>query len=179
MIQKHLNIITAGARGGFGKQVVFRIRYGQVILSAYPGKRAGKRSAAEKLGNIKFTTAASWSEKVRKSEELKAFYTERLSGALNVHNLAISDSLCSPEIKSVSVKDGVFTIHATDNVWVAAVTVQVYDVLGALLEEGNADRMKQGDKWTYPVAMKNIADCITIIAASDLPGNKTFLTLQA
>lgn len=178
MIQKQFNIITTGARGGFGGQVVFRIRYGQVILSAYPHKRSGKRSEAEQLTNSRFAEAAIWSKKVRKDEQLKAFYTERLTGALNVHNLAISDSLCPPEIRAVSCKNGVFTIHAKDNVEVAAVTVQVYNMAGQLLEEGSAVRNKTGDKWKYIAAVPHVQNSVTIIAARDLPGNETAVKIQ-
>lgn len=172
MFQETFNAISTGARGKFGRQVVIYIRYGRVIIAKAPRKRPGRGTGEQERTRNTFRQGAAWSKKVRKTPLLHAVYKSALHGALNVHNLAISDALQAPVIHDVQMTERGILVNATDNFKVDSVTVSVYRG-DKLLETGKATIQEEAAEWLYVPALRDLRGCEIVVTAKDLPGNAT------
>ncbi|UYQ95003.1 hypothetical protein MKQ68_07835 [Chitinophaga horti] len=171
MIQEQFNAICSGARGKFGKQIVSYFRYGRQIIAKAPRKRPGRGTDAQERTKANFRDGAVWSARVRKSQELHAIYKAGRHGALNAHNLAISDFLQAPVIHHVEIGDTGIVVTATDNFRVAGVTVQLYNRNGQLIESGKA-LASGNDTWLYEPVKEQLDGCRIVVSVKDLPGNE-------
>lgn len=161
-----------------GKELVFRQRAGQTVISLPPVARPDKPTLAQQAMRQRFRQAVRYARMVIANPALKEVYLDSIRYGANAYNTAITDCLTAPVITRIDLSnDGVSSgniirIWADDDFKVISVKVALFSAAGDLLEEGPAVADAE-NCWRYTV----IADAVTLAGGrvsaevSDLPGN--------
>lgn len=178
------NLVTSGLSGKLGKNLVFRQRGEQTILSTSP-QRIGISTQSQIEHQENFKRAVQYAKVQMKNPELKEEYRKaaKKRGVLSAYNLAIADYFHAPEIGDLNVSNyhgeigDKIEIIAFDNFKVKQVEVEIYQADGSLVEKGLASKVDSDSEWTYITTVANTeysGDKI-IIKVFDYPGNETNL----
>lgn len=171
------NFATEGLSGTY-KQVVFRQRFGETILSKRP-KHTAARSAAQQLITENFTHAAQYAKAAMTDIALKMAYKLKAGKGLSAFNRAVADFFKAPVIGDIDHSGyngqagGTILAMVTDDFKVASVKAIIKAANGTVIEEGAASLLPNGLHWMYvsTVANSSIAGTVISFEAKDLPGN--------
>jgi len=181
MAKSKNNVITHGLSGKIGDMLVFTQRAGKTIVGKIPDRSTVAPSDKQQKVNKKFQEAIIYAKAAIQDPATKAAYAAAAKGGQNAFNVAVADLFNAPDIESIDlsgytgkVGDKIM-ILATDDFKVTAVSVEIYNADGSLVEKGPAVADAAGNHFTYTATTVNAAltgDKI-VIKASDLPGNLT------
>ncbi len=171
------NFATEGLSGTY-KQVVFRQRFGETILSKRP-KQTAARTASQHAVTDAFTHAAQYAKTAMQDVALKMAYKLKARKGESAFNRAIVDYFKAPVIGDIDSSGyngqvgSTIVAMVTDDFKVASVQVRIKAANGTLLEEGAATILPNGLHWMYVSTIANAAIAGTEISfeAKDLPGN--------
>ncbi|WP_343304225.1 hypothetical protein AAHN97_21880 [Chitinophaga niabensis] len=96
------NVITKGATGTFGKQIVFRQRNGKTVMCKPPCKYPPK-TATQVANQERFKRANDFAKAAIKDPEKKAYYQSIAKPTQTAFNAAFQDAYNKPEVE-VSVE---------------------------------------------------------------------------
>ena len=172
------NFATEGLSGTY-KQVVFRQRFGQTILSKRPKRKSRVASAAQELIKSTFKLAAVYAKAILVDEVIKAAYKAKAKIGESAFNRALADYFKPPVIGEIDHSNyngqpgSIITAVVTDDFRVASVKASISKANGNILEEGVAVLQPDGLRWTYTATVASAAITGTgiTITATDLPGN--------
>lgn len=178
MAESKNNIITHGLSGKVGDIIVFSQRGGKTIVSKAP-KRKTEFTEKQKEQHEKFQQAVIYAKNVLKNPVSKQMYDEAAAKkkGVNSYNIAIADLLHAPDIQEIDLSaytgqaGDTIKIKVSDDFQVKAVTVQIQNADGSVVEQGNA--LLQGAVWVYTATAANTnlsGDKITV-RATDNPDN--------
>lgn len=182
MSKSENNVITRGATGTFGKQVVFSQRFGETIMSIPPGKRNYPPTANQQETRDRFKMANDYAKAVHTDEVLNAVYKAAARPGLSAYNIAMSDAFKIPQIKGInsSMYTGnpgdIISIHAIDNFKVQSVDVTILNQDNEVLEKGKAIKDPDNDYWTYTTVAAEKGSRL-VVQVTDLPGNEAMQDL--
>lgn len=179
------NVMMRRNRGMVGGQLVYRNRGGKSIVSNAPKKRTGPVTVPQLVKQKKFSKAVRYAKKLKANPVLKEMYQAGASGGQTAYNVALSDALKAPEVLDINAEaytgtaGEVIVIEAADNFRVKEVKVVINNVLGELLEQGNAVESEDADEWLYTVTAANPTPegSLIKVTAIDHPGNRAVLIL--
>jgi hypothetical protein len=113
--------------------------------------------------------------------EAKAAYEANAKGAgqPNAYNIAVADFFHAPDIEEVDFSaytgavGNTIRVRAIDDFKVEAVTIEIYNPDGSMVESGNAIKQANGLDWVYTATALNedLSGDRVVIKASDMPGN--------
>jgi hypothetical protein len=176
------NVITRGATGTFGKQVVFSQRFGETIMSISPGKRDYPPTKNQQQTRDRFKRANDYAKAMHANEALNAVYKAAARPGLSAYNIAMSDAFKIPQIKGINSNmytgnpGDIISIHAVDNFKVQSVSVTILNGKNEMLEKGKAIKDPDSDYWAY-TTVAALKGSRLIVYASDLPGNTAMMDL--
>ena len=181
MARQSNNHVMKGARGMFGKQVVFKVRKGKQILAAPPNVDEDRvPTPNQQAAQDKFKFASEYATEAIKDKKLKEDYHEVAGKRQSAQNMAFKDAYNPPEVMQI-ISQGytgdigdIIVVHAVDDFKVAEVHVSIRDGSDTLIESGKASSNKHGVVWIYTVttANANVIGCKIVATAFDLPKNK-------
>lgn len=120
------NVITLGATGTFGKQIVFRQRFGKTVMckppKAYPPKTATQLANQERFAKANAFAKAEIADPVKKAQ-----YQARATKGQSAYHVAFRDAFHGAEITAVAVSGKVVTVevrntHSVQSVKIGAET---------------------------------------------------------
>lgn len=116
------NVITRGATGTFGKQIVFRQRFGQTVMckppKAYPPKTPTQLANQERFAKANAFAKAEIADPVKKAK-----YQARATKGQSAYHVAFRDAFHGAEIKEVVVSEKVVMVKVRNNYSVKTVKV--------------------------------------------------------
>jgi hypothetical protein len=148
------NSITHGYTGLFGN-IVFRWVYGQSVMQSRPDFSNVRWSKSQKACRKRFGGAMAYAQQAIKDPEKKAFYKKKAKGRCSACNMAVSDYMLNPKIRTINLdeytgkKDGLIQVDAYDKYGIAAVLVFILNALGQEIESGMAVRDLSSALWIY------------------------------
>jgi hypothetical protein len=119
-ISEH-NVITRGATGTFGKQIVFRQRNGKTVMCNPPCKYPPK-TATQIANQERFKRANNFAKAAVKDPERKAYYQSIAKPHQTAFNAAFQDAYNKPEV-TVTIKEETVTIKTKGKHRIEKVTV--------------------------------------------------------
>lgn len=160
------NVITRGATGTFGGQVVFRQRNGKTIMCK-PPKPYPPKTPTQIANQERFKRANNFAKQVIKDPVKKAFYKSIAKPGQTAFNAAFQDAYHKPEVEA-SVKDQTIEVKAKGKHRVEKVKVAILDASGTEKRSGFAVLKK--DTWEY--SLENIQEGESIrLWVYDIAGN--------
>lgn len=179
MSKSNNNVITRGASGTFGSQIVFSQRHGNTIMGKPPKPSSIPPTEKQLAARERFLTASSYAKAVNENEALKAAYKAKAKLGQSAYNVAMVDAIKPPEIKEIDrsqytgLTNSIFRIFAIDDFKVQSVYVILLNQQGDILEEGQAIPDPNSQYWIYTATIDNPAYVGSTIKvqANDLPGN--------
>lgn len=181
MSKSNDNVITRGASGTFGGQIVFRQRYGDTIMSKPPRPSSVPPTDKQLNSRERFLSATQYAKAVNANEALKAVYKAAAKLGQSAYNVALTDAIKAPVIKEIDrslytgLSNSIIRINAFDDFKVESVSVIILSLTGDVLEQGKAVLDPNSHYWLYS-ATTDIPDptgCVINVQAIDLPGNMT------
>ncbi|SIO49269.1 hypothetical protein [Chitinophaga niabensis] len=179
MSKSNDNVITRGASGTFGSQVVFSQRHGNTIMGKPP--RTSNIPPTEKQLAVRdrFLTATQYAKAVNANEAQKAIYKVAAKLGQSAYNVALTDAIKPPEIKEIDrsqytgLTNSFIRINAVDDFKVASVLVIILSQAGDVLEQGKATVDPNSYYWLYAAQTEipDLTGCTIKVQAIDLPGN--------
>jgi hypothetical protein len=182
MAKQKGNVVTKGTSGKIGDLIVFRqLKGGRTVLANIPEKRVQKEMSEKQVKQqTKFQKAVIYAQVAIHVPETKDLYSEAAKSkpGHSAYIIAIADYLNAPNIKMVDLsvftglKGSEIRVIASDDFLVKSVQVEIYDVDGVLIEEGEANNLA-GELWIYTATVdnQNTTGAKIVVSASDLPGN--------
>lgn len=172
------NILTHGLQGMVGDLIVFRQRDGKTIVSAKP-EHHGSLTEAQLQHLHHFQEAVIYAKSVLSDPEKKEAYKHAAKPGQSAYNVALADFLKAPHIEEIDIAgyDGKpgskIRVRAVDDFKITAVTLEIHNSDGAVLEQGNAVCDANGLDWIYTATKIN--DPLTggkiTVKVSDNPGH--------
>ena len=150
-ISEH-NVITKGATGTFGKQIVFRQRNGKTVMCNPPCKYPPK-TATQIANQERFKRANNFAKAAVKDPEKKAYYQSIAKPHQTAFNAAFQDAYNKPEV-TVTIKDQTVTIKTKGKHRIEKVTV------------GTARAVQKNTHWESPLKEKTFT-----VEVYDVAGN--------
>ncbi|CEN39197.1 hypothetical protein [Capnocytophaga cynodegmi] len=185
MAQSNNNIVTHGLSGKVGDILVFSQRNGKTIVSKAP-KRKAEFSDKQKEHHQKFQKAVIYAKGALQNPTTKQMYDEAAAKkeGLNSYNIAVADLMNAPKIEQIDLSaytgqvGDLIKIKAYDDFAVKAVTVEIQNSEGTLVEKGNA--IDNGLEWIYTTTVNNpnLSGDKIIVRATDNPDNLTEKEVQ-
>lgn len=183
LVQK--NLITKGLSGTLGGTLVFR-KVGNKTVVAVTPSRGKEPTEKQRNQRERFQLAVLYAKGQMADPSARADYEAeaRGSGLPNAYNIAVADFFHAPDIVAVDLSayagrlNDPIRIKVTDDFRVKAVSVEIRNSEGTLVEEGQALVQGNLSDWVYTATVANLdvsGDKITI-RAYDLPGNETMET---
>jgi hypothetical protein len=169
MAKVERNPLLQGIRGTLGNVVFRQMPDGSTWISGIPDFSRRTFSQGQKEHQSRFKEAAAYARSAAKTESI---YARLAKGTTkNAYNIALSDWFNPPVIHFIERRVGRILVNASDNVMVTRVHVQILDVEGNTVQEGNASPMETAAGWwELPIQTEGR----TIVAeAWDLAGNVT------
>jgi hypothetical protein len=181
MSKSNDNVITRGASGTFGGQIVFSQRHGNTIMGKPPRPSNIPPSEKQLAIREKFLTATQYAKAVNANEALKAVYKAAARLGQSAYNVALTDAIKPPEIKEIDrsqytgLTNSIIRINAFDDFKVSSVYVTLLDQAGAIVEQGEATVDPNSHYWIYTATTDKLdyIGCTLQVQANDLPGNVT------
>lgn len=175
------NVLTLRSTGTFGKQIVFRQRHGETIMSKPPRPTNIPLTADQIAVQEKFKMATNYAKAVNANEALKAAYKAASKPGRTAYNTALADYFKAPEIKEIDRSqytgqpNSIIRINAIDDFRVESVYVSLFNQAGDIIEQGHAVADPESHFWIYTAVSLNqdVPGCIVRVQAKDLPGNVT------
>lgn len=173
------NDLTLGLSGRVGNMIGFRQTGGDTEAYRLPGKRKKAGTPGQQAARQRFLEATYYAKSVNADPVKKAIYKAKTGKRQSAYNLALSDYIKKPEIKSIALDNylgqtgNTIVIRAIDDFKVSAVTVMIMNASGAIVEQGGAVEQPGGVDWIYTATVANpqYADARVIVSADDLAGN--------
>jgi hypothetical protein len=158
------NVITRGATGTFGRQIVFRQRNGKTVMCNRP-KPYPPKTPTQLANQERFKRANDFAKQIIKDPVKKAFYKSIAKPGQTAFNAAFQDAYHKPEVE-VSVQEQTIAIKTKGKHRVERVKVAIQDASGtekrtgfAILKvdiwEFNLENIQEGESirlWVYDVA---------------------------
>lgn len=181
MAKNRNNDLTIGLSGRVGKMIGYRQIGGETEAFRRPGKRVKPSTVNQMAHRELFINATYYAKSVNADPVKRAVYNEKRTGRKSVYNMALTDFIKAPEIRSVNTDnylglDGdTIIIRAIDDFKVTAVKVSIMEPGGLLLEQGDAVVQPGDTDWIYTITVINaqLPGSKIICTASDLAGNVT------
>jgi hypothetical protein len=182
-MKSHDNFATEGLSGSY-KQVVFRQRFGETILSKRPKKKRAGPSAAQMGINATFKKAVLYAKSVMADAVRKAAYQLNAKPGQTAFNRAVGDFFKPPVIEEINSSGyngqvgGTVIATVMDDFRVASVQARIKKGDGTLIEEGEASLLPDGSRWMYVSTVQNntVAGTSISFTATDLPGHSSTQT---
>ena len=184
MTEANLNPTIDGYRGSIGR-LVFKRYKGRTIVAKKPVVTA-EPSPAQTMQRQQFKAAAAFGKFAQADPALHAFYDPiALERGITVYTVALTDFLTKPTIKPLDLSNykgrvgDTLLIHATDDIGLADLDVNISSDQGTLIEEDKAVETGTGSgMWTYtataPVALGS--DIFIEVVSVDHAGNRVKIT---
>ena len=180
MAQIGKNVVTHGASGKLGNQVVFRQTGNQTIMAIAPGKRTKPLTDPQLQHLQQFKEAVLYAKSVMDEPDKKAEYKAAAKNGETAYNVAVGDFLKLPEVNELDISQytgqvgNKIRIRATDNFKLTNVTATIYKADNTILETGPATSNGNGLDWYYIVTHQNstLSGCKVKVTVTDTPGHK-------
>jgi len=175
------NLFTEGLSGSVGKQIVFRQRGGDTVVSKSPVFLEREPSEAQKAQQIRFQQAVIYGKAAISVPATKEAYDAEAKRGQSAFNVAFADFLSAPKIDVVDLTnyDGsigsTITVRCLDDFKVESVFVKIENADGSIADQGDAVLDSNGLDWVFTATASNASlpgDKITV-TATDSPGNET------
>ena len=131
------NVITRGATGTFGKQIVFRQRNGKTVMCA-PPRPYPPKTATQIANQERFKRANDFAKAAIKDPEKKAYYKSIAKPHQTAFNAAFQDAYSKPEV-TVTVEKEKVIVKAKAKHRIVKVTV------------GDKYAVQQNTHWEVPL----------------------------
>jgi hypothetical protein len=181
MAKQKGNVVTHGLSGKVGDLLVFRQRDGQTVVSKIPEQSKNTSEKQKKLRK-KFQQATVYAKIATNTPGVRDLYAEaaKKRKGMTAYNVAVADFFNAPDIDSVDLSEYAgaegdeIRIIASDDFAVKSVHVQISNVDGFTIEEGDAVN-SIASLWIYTATANNESPdgCKIVVSASDMPGNVT------
>jgi len=176
------NPLVQGARGNFGKKMIYRKRGNDTLMVKMPAVNKKRvRSDEEKAQQSRFKLAALFAKGALRSAELKAQYKLKTPHNGTPFAVALKDYLTPPTIHQIVAGEyngtagSILSIIADDDFRVASATVTIRNAAGQLVEQGPAhlDPINLA-KWNYTATQPNpaLTGSTIRVVIKDVPGNE-------
>jgi hypothetical protein len=165
------NVITRGATGTFGKQIVFRQRNGKTVMCKPPCKYPPK-TATQIANQERFKRANNFAKAAVKDPEKKAYYQSIAKPHQTAFNAAFQDAYNKPEVE-VMVKDKKVIIKVKGKHPVEKIKVTSLDA--SIRGEKVDFAGPKSDQWEYYI--KNTGAIIRI-TVHDIAGNICYKSMK-
>lgn len=167
MAKVRRNKIFTGMSGTIDQDHYVRTtRDGRTIISLKPDFSNRQFSEAQLGTQSRIKQAAAYAKAACKENPIYAMKAE--GTAQNAYNVALADWMTPPVIHRIERLGNCIRVQASDNVYVAKVSVTIMDDREGVLEQGEARHVNER-LWEYvPGSTGRL-----VIEAWDLPGNRT------
>lgn len=181
MTKVYGNLITKGASGQLGKQIVFRQSQGDTIMSKFPQfKKSIEESELSKANKLRFKSAVMYAKKALNDPELKQSYKKKCKPHQNAYTRAVEDFLNAPVVEEIDLSaytgepDSYIRVYATDDFRVNRVLIRIENQQSEVVETGAAVREGNTDWWRFTVTGPHplSGNGKVAVSAFDLPGNE-------
>ncbi|SKB64998.1 hypothetical protein SAMN05660841_01692 [Sphingobacterium nematocida] len=163
MAKSRDNIVMQGASGRIGRNLVFRQRGDQTIISKTPRIPTDRVMTAKQVAvQYKFYDATQYAKSVMLDDDLKAEYKRKANVNQSAYNVAFKDYFTDPEIRRVDdrayegeVGDKI-SFHVKDVMVLRSLSVEILDSQGDVLESAAAVLKDRSDsEWVYTATVQN------------------------
>jgi hypothetical protein len=185
MSESKNNFVVHGLSGTFAGIGTFHIRGHKTFLRKIRAKPSVPDSKEQAAIKKRFAEYIRYAKAAIKDPDIKAAYAAAAKPGRTAFNRAVTDASIPPKIWKIDTdnyhgKPGDYlAIDATDDFKVMAVQICIHSSNGHLIEQGYAIQQMNTAEWLYTVTVANepFAGSKITAAATDLPGNKTSLTV--
>ena len=179
------NFIVHGLTGTFAGLGTFHKRGGKTFLRKIRAKPSVPDSKEQAAIKKRFAEYIQYAKAAIKDPDIKAAYAAVAKPGRTAFNRAVTDASHPPKIAKLDTGNyhgqpgDYLTIDATDDFRVIAVQICIHNANSDLIEQGDAILQINTGDWLYAVTIANepIAGSKIKATATDLPGNKTSLTV--
>ena len=179
------NFIVQGFTGTFAGLGTFHKRGGKTFLRKIRAKPSIPDSKEQAAIKKRFAEYIKYAKAAIKDPEIKAAYARAAKPGRTAFNRAVTDASNPPKIRKIDTANyhghpsDHLIVEATDDFKVIAVQICIHNATGHLIEQGDAIMQINTDDWLYAVTVANepLAGSKITATATDLPGNKTSMTV--
>ncbi|SIN70734.1 hypothetical protein [Chitinophaga niabensis] len=150
------NVITRGATGTFGKQIVFRQRNGKTVMCKPPCKYPPK-TATQVANQERFKRANNFAKAAVKDPERKAYYKSIAKPHQTAFNAAFQDAYNKPEV-TVAINKGTVVIKTKGKHRIKEIKIITPSATGFAVFKNK--------RWEYPLKEKRFT-----VEVHDIAGN--------
>jgi hypothetical protein len=185
MPESRNNFVVHGLSGTFAGIGTFYIRGGKTFLRKIRAKPSVPDSKEQVAVKKRFADCIQYAKAAIKDPAIKAAYAAVAKPGRTAFNRAVSDASRPPKIGKIDTDNyhgqpgDYLTVEATDDFKVISVQICIQNANGDLIEQGDAIIPINMVDWLFVVTVANetfVGSKITA-TATDLPGNKTTLTV--
>jgi hypothetical protein len=185
MPESRNNFIVHGLTGTFEGIGTFHTRGRKTFLRKLRAKPSVPDSKEQVAVKKRFAEYIKYAKTAIKDPEIKAAYARAAKPGRTAFNRAVTDASHPPKIGKIDTDKyhgqpgDQLIIEATDDFKVIAVQICIHNASGHLIEQGEAIIQINTVDWLYVVTVANelFAGSRITATATDLPGNKTSLTV--
>ena len=179
------NFIVHGLSGTFAGIGTFHKRGRKTFLRKIRAKPSVPDSKEQVAVKKRFAEYIKYAKAAIKDPDIKAAYAAAAKPGRTAFNRAVTDASHPPKIEKIDTGNyhgqpgDHLIIEATDDFRVIAVQIFIHNANGHLIEQGEAIMQINTVDWLYTVTVANetFAGSKITATATDLPGNKTSLTV--
>jgi hypothetical protein len=179
------NFIVKGLSGTFAGIGTFHVRGHKTFLRKIRAKSSVPDSEKQAAIKKRFAGYIRYAKSAIKNPNIKAAYAAAAKPGRTAFNRAVTDASIPPKIGKIDTDNyqgqigDYLIINATDDFRVMSVQVCIHTACGHFIEQGDALRQMDTDEWIYTVTVvcEPLAGSKITAVATDLPGNKTSLTV--
>ena len=179
------NFIVQGLSGTLARIGTFHKRGRKTFLRKIRAKPSVPVSKEQVAVKIRFAEYIKYAKAAIKDPDIKAAYAAVAKPGRTAFNRAVTDASLPPKIGKMDTGNyhgqpgDYLIIDATDDFKVIAVQISIHNTNGHLIEQGDAIKQINTVDWLYAVTVANepMAGSKITATATDLPGNKTSLTV--
>jgi hypothetical protein len=179
------NFIVHGLSGTFAGLGTFHKRGRKTFLRKIRAKPSVPDSKEQAAIKKRFAEYIRYAKAAIKDPDIKAAYAAVAKPGRTAFNRAVTDASHPPKIGKIDTGNyhgqpgDYLIIEATDDFKVIAVQISIHNANGHLIEKGEAIMQINTNDWLYAVTVANepFTGSKITATATDLPGNKTSLTV--
>ena len=179
------NFVVAGLSGTLAGIGTFHKRGRKTFLRKIRAKPSVPDSKEQLAIKKRFAEYIKYAKAAIKDPEIKAAYARAAKPGRTAFNRAVTDASLPPKIGKIDTGNyhgqpgDYLLVEATDDFKVTAVQICIHNANGHLIEQGEAIMQINTVDWLYSVTVANerFAGSKITATATDLPGNKTSLTM--
>ena len=155
------NLVTRGASGKLGNQIVFRQNGNHTIMAVAPGKRTKPFTDAQLAHLQQFKEAVFYAKSVLNDAVQKGEYKSAAKNGESAFNVAVADFLKLPTVEELDFSQytgqigNKIRVRAMDNFKLTNVTVTIYKADNTVVETGIATAGTNGLDWFYTTTHQN------------------------